>query len=608
MTAPSAPRPGLGEHEQPGLPAGSSPSRRAVLRTSAIGGVALASLRAFGRAGAGPRQSPDPVQQARPGPENAPLGLPGMPTVLSSATAMPQPARSYQFNQNWLFGGVYVNGSEAPGYDDRGFARVTLPHTVAPLSWGNWDHASWEKVWIYRKHFDGSAVVGGRVFADFDGVLASATVVVNGVTVSTHQGGYLPWSAELTGHLTPAGNVLAVIVDARLLNVPPDNPERGAGYTDYLQPGGIYRDVTLRAVPDVFISDVFAKPVSVLTPKRRVEVHATIDAATVPRGPVRVTAELLDGFHPIASASATATITASGTTTAKLTITGIGDVTLWAPDTPKLYTVRTTLSAIDAPAHTFEVTTGFREAVFRLDGFYLNGERFEIFGLNRHQLFPYLGMAASARLQRRDAEILRNELNCNMVRCSHYPQSPHFLDACDELGLMVWQEPPGWGYVGDDALQAIVLQNVHDMVVRDRNRPSVIVWGTRLERDAELPGAVRADPRARPPAGRHAADDGRDDAPLHRRLGRGRVRLRRLPAPRRRRGARAADAGCAVPGQRGRRRAGRVADLPLDRLRRGAGRAGTAARPGAQHRPVRRRVTPACWAGAGIDYAVDERR
>jgi beta-galactosidase len=397
------------------------------------------------------------------------------------------PARSYAFNQNWLFGGVYVSGSEQPGHDDADFARVTLPHTVTPLSWGNWDYAAWENVWIYRKHVDGSAVAGGRVFADFDAVMTNATVVVNGVTVSTHQGGYLPWSAELTGHLTPGDNVLAVIVDARLLDVPPDNPPGGTGYTDYLQPGGIYRDVTLRIVPEVFIADVFAKPVSVLTSDRGVEVQVTIDAARVPRGPVRITAELLDGPDRIAAASATTAITAAGTSVAQLGITGIGDVTLWSPDTPKLYTVQATMSDAGGPPHTVRVTTGFRQAVFELDGFYLNGERFEIFGLNRHQSFPYLGMAAPARLQRRDAEILKNELNCNMVRCSHYPQSPHFLDACDELGLMVWEEPPGWGYVGDEAFQQIVLQNVHDMVVRDRNRPSVIVWATRLNETANYP-------------------------------------------------------------------------------------------------------------------------
>ena len=96
-----------------------------------------------------------------------------------------------------------------------------------------------------------------------------------------------------------------------------------------------------------------------------------------------------------------------------------------------------------------------------------------------------------------------------MVRCSHYPQSPHFLDACDELGLMVWQEPPGWQYVGDAAWQDIVLQNVTDMVIRDRNRPSVIVWGTRLNETANYPGLYDADPAARLPAGRQQADDRR---------------------------------------------------------------------------------------------------
>ena len=104
----------------------------------------------------------------------------------------------------------------------------------------------------------------------------------------------------------------------------------------------------------------------------------------------------------------------------------------------------------------------------------------KLFGLNRHQLFPYVGMAASRRLQRRDAELLKEVLNCNMVRCSHYPPSPHFLDACDELGLMVWEEPPGWQYIGGSSFQEIVVDNVADMVNRDRNRPSVILWATRL--------------------------------------------------------------------------------------------------------------------------------
>jgi beta-galactosidase len=430
-------------------------TRRAALQAGLVGAAALAY-------GSGPRLA---AAQA------APLALAA------------GPGGAYAFNQDWLFGGVYVSGAEAPAYSDSGFANVTLPHTVTPLSWGDWEQSSWEQVWIYRKHINQSAVAGGRVFVDFQGVMTTATVYLGGVQIAVHQGGYLPWSVELTSHLAAGDNVLAVIVDARWLDVPPDGNAKGAPSVDYLQPGGIYRDATLRIVPQVFISDVFAKPTNVLSANPGIDVQFTIDAASIPSGPVMLSAAVLDGTQQIGAVSGTASVTATGATVATLSITGLSGVGLWSPDSPKLYQVNATLTA-GGVSHSFAVTTGFRQATFQTDGFYLNGQRLEIFGLNRHQLFPYTGMAAAERLQRRDAELLRTELNCNMVRCSHYPQSPYFLDACDELGLMVWEEPPGWQYVGDAAFQAIVLQNVQDMVVRDRNRPSVILWATRLNETA----------------------------------------------------------------------------------------------------------------------------
>ncbi len=429
------------------------PPRRVVLRSALLGGAAAALASCTGT---GSRAAEHAGGGTRPA------------------------AGIYDFNQGWLFGGDYRPGSAGPGYDDSGFTPVTLPHTAARLSWGNWDPARWEKVWIYRKHFDSPGRPGDRVFADFDGVMVSATVLLNGTQVSSHQGGYLPWSAELTGALVTGHNVLAVIVDSRWLPVPPGGAPEGARAVDYLQPGGIYRDATLRVVPDVFVSDVFAKPVSVLTAGRAVQVQATIDAATLPAGPVRVTAELLDGPRIMAASTTPVTLAAAGTAVARLRLSGVGDVTLWSPDTPRLYTLRTTVSPGHAAGHSLTTRIGFREAVFRRDGFFLNGQRLGIFGLNRHQLFPYTGMAACSRLQRRDAELLRYELNCVMVRCSHYPQSPHFLDACDEIGLMVWAEAPGWQYVGGAAWRDLAVANVRDMVLRDRNRPSVIVWATRL--------------------------------------------------------------------------------------------------------------------------------
>ncbi|MGI9008453.1 MAG: glycoside hydrolase family 2 protein [Streptosporangiaceae bacterium] len=408
---------------------------------------------------------------------------------------------TYELNQGWLFGGEYRDGSADPRFDDSGFSPVVLPHTVVPLSWGGWEPASWEKVWIYRRHLDGSALGRGRVFAHFDGVMTSARAMLNGTQAGRHQGGYLPWSVELTEHLVPGDNVLAVIVDSRWLPVPPGGARRGARAVDYLQPGGIYRDVALRIMPDIFLSDMFARPADVLAASRTVDVRCTVDAASVPTAPATITAELLDGPRRLASASAAVEITAadvaSAAAVATLNLSGIGDVTLWSPDTPKLYTVRATVSAPPsrgeaAPAtHTVSVRTGFREARFEPGGFFLNGRRLQMFGLNRHQLFPYTGMAMGARLQRRDAEILRRDLNCNIVRCSHYPPSPHFLDACDELGLMVWEEPPGWQHVGDAAWQDLAVQDVRDMVTRDRGRPSVVVWATRLNETASHPRLYR---------------------------------------------------------------------------------------------------------------------
>jgi beta-galactosidase len=209
-------------------------SRRAVL------GAGLAGAAALGY-GAAIRSTPAQaraVRRRRPGPAFA-----------TSASAL----GVYGFNQGWLFGGVYASGSEDPGYPESGFTAVTLPHTVTPLSWGGWDHTTWEKVWIYRKHLDSATVAGGRVFVDFQGVMTSATVYLGGVQISQHQGGFLPWSAELTSHIIPGDNVLAVKVDSTWQDVPPNNP-KGPSSIDFLMPGGIYRDVGLRVVPQVFIS------------------------------------------------------------------------------------------------------------------------------------------------------------------------------------------------------------------------------------------------------------------------------------------------------------------------------------------------------------------
>ena len=200
-------------------------------------------------------------------------------------------------NQGWLFGGEYTPGSEVPAFDDTKFQEITIPHVVVPLGWNNYDNNAWNKIWIYRRHFDlpknspGNSV---RTFLDFDGVLTITSPTINGHVLPTHEGGYLPFSYEITDYVKSTGNVLGVVVDARWSYVNPEGSANGPSAVDYLEPGGINRDVALRTVPSSFIYDVFAKPVNVLNSSREVVLEYTIDSAKAP-GHIHVLSQLQDG-------------------------------------------------------------------------------------------------------------------------------------------------------------------------------------------------------------------------------------------------------------------------------------------------------------------------
>lgn len=409
-------------------------------------------------------------------------GMSGAAALLQSAAqAQPKalngaPRHVLPMNRNWLFGGRATPGCAAADFDDSKFQHVTIPHSNRILPWHSFDEADFQFVSIYRRHFKVPAELRGRrIFVDFAGVMTAATVTINGKKLGEYRGGYTPFSFELTPHLKwDASNVLAVEVDS---TERPDIPPFGENI-DYLTFGGIYREVSLRAVPELHFENLFAKPVDVLGDGRRVEVKCFLNERPGATGaPLALKLELRDGGRALAQASVE--VPATGGAQA-LTLSNLGPIELWGLEHPKLYTVAATLQQGGKLVDEYATRIGFRDARFTPEGFKLNGKHLKLRGLNRHQTFPYVGGAMPARAQRRDAMILKHDLKCNIVRTSHYPQSVHFLDACDELGLLVFEEIPGWQHIGDKAWQDLAVRNVEEMIRRDWNHPSIMLWGVRI--------------------------------------------------------------------------------------------------------------------------------
>lgn len=372
------------------------------------------------------------------------------------------------FNNNWLYRAETVH-SDAP--DDL-FEPVTLPHSNKIFDRDNIDNREYQFVSTYRKKFPSPQKSDQqRVYLDFDGVMLSCEVYLNNKPAGRHSGGFTPFSVDLTDYLKEGDNILTVHVDsAERPYIPPFGLR-----VDYLTFGGIYRDVYLRIVDPCHIDNIFLRPQNVL---RRPRLDCDVQLSDSD-SELTLKAALKDKHGRVIAETQTKAEGKKSPTT--LRFPPLPPVDLWALDQPALYTAEVSLFRGEIILDTVKTPFGFREAEFRSDGkFYLNGTPLKLFGLNRHQTYPYIGAAAPARLQRQDADILKYELGCNVVRTSHYPQSPHFLRRCDEIGLLVFEEMTGWQHIGNKAWQKTCLDEIKKMIERDRNHPSVMLWGVRV--------------------------------------------------------------------------------------------------------------------------------
>ncbi|TQS70799.1 glycoside hydrolase family 2 protein [Rhodobacteraceae bacterium] len=374
-------------------------------------------------------------------------------------------AQKIRMNDGWRF------APASPDDASKQAVFVTLPHTAVELPLNYFDETAYQQAFIYQRHIDWTDQMHDHeVWLQFDGAMADAHVSINGTQVAHHSDGYTPFRARLTPHLTRGENLVTVTISG-VEN--PDIPPFG-GRIDYLTYAGIYRDVWLVTAPKTYIEHVKIETPDAMEACKTVLARVSLGGAQGAAGGT---------LHAVIRDGAGTTIAAQSVDVAgdapEIRFTGLSGMALWDLDDPVLYTLD--LELVTSAGADRDVTSfGIRHAEFTAQGFVLNGRVLKLRGLNRHQSFPYWGYAQGRRSQERDAEILKHDLGCNIVRTAHYPQSPWFLDHCDRIGLLVFEEIPGWQHIGDETWKARAVANVEAMIRRDWNHPSIILWGVRI--------------------------------------------------------------------------------------------------------------------------------
>ena len=339
--------------------------------------------------------------------------------------------------------------------------EVRLPHTFELLNSNYGKSNVYQRDSLYLKEIDyDDGWLDKRVFLLVEGAAHHSYVYLNGKLLNEHKCGYTSYETELTKHLVSGKNLLGIRVDSsENSEIPPFG-----GTVDYLAYSGLYREVSLCVRNKLYLSDIYVHT-------KGNELFA--DVCFDNRGNENVDFQLFDDSKEIDCKY-------SLIEKDKYKITTDNHVMKWGINNPKLYKLKVKLYSNNVIVDEKIITFGYRDIEFNEKGFFLNGEKVKIRGLNRHQSYPYVGYAMPKSAQVYDANILKKELSLNGVRTSHYPQSKHFIDACDELGLLVFTEMPGWQHIGDEDWQNISVDNVKDMILEYRNHPSIIMWGVRI--------------------------------------------------------------------------------------------------------------------------------
>lgn len=397
----------------------------------------------------------------------------------------------YSMNPAWRMYKGHLEGAEQPDFNDKEWNLVSLPDGIEYVPSEASGCVNYQgEVW-YRKHFTPEETWKGKqLFLHFEAIMGKAKVWINGTLVNEHYGGFLPVIANVTEYINyKEDNVIAIWADNS--NDPSYPPGKPQDMLDFTYSGGIYRDCWMIVHNNVFITDpnyenetaggglfVSFGHISQSQAEIRLDAHVRNSSNTYFSGKIEY--QLFDKDNRrVCQASKAFSVSKGKARNTSLTIK-VEKPELWEPDSPYLYQLHVLLK--DKSGHIvdgYRRRIGIRSIEFKgKDGFWLNGKPYPypLIGANRHQDFAIIGNALSNSLHWRDAKKLR-DAGLRVIRNAHYPQDPAFMDACDELGLFVIVNTPGWQFWNKEPIFAQrVYSDIQNMVRRDRNHPSVWMW------------------------------------------------------------------------------------------------------------------------------------
>ena len=353
------------------------------------------------------------------------------------------------FYSNWNRGWEFARGDAR--IESLTFSEVDLPHSNALLPLSYFDEKDFQFVSTYQKRFQIPSKGGQRFLLSFEGFGNRIEVYLNGSPCLSSVYGYIGEQMDVTPYIQEGENILEVILDSR---EDPRTPPFG-GLLDYLCFGGLYRKSHLEIVPSTYLKRV---RITYLGGNQ-----AKIELDKVGEDPLNVEAtfSFQGETHAFHLSSLETTLT-------------FPSLHLWSPNDPNLYHV-----SLSFLGREISLDYGFRTIEIKNKELCINGEPLKLFGLNRHQSYPYIGYASTEGMERYDAQKLY-ELGLNFVRLSHYPMSEAFLSECDRLGLIVLEEIPGWQHLGNESWQKRGTVYLQKMIERDYNHPCIAFWGVRI--------------------------------------------------------------------------------------------------------------------------------